>query len=70
MTWQILDSKEIASEPKELGSAEINITKSEGVITVRHGECGTVLSSWLASGNDWNAIWETIRHLESVADDR
>ena len=64
--------KQIVKEPIERGSAEINVSLSKGIITVKHGECGTVLRSWVASGNDWDSLWLTIKELESnsVADDR
>lgn len=64
--------KEIVKEPIEKGSAEINVSLSKGIITVKHGECGSVLRSWVASGNDWDSLWLTIKELESnsVADDR
>ena len=46
---------------------------SNGIITVRHSECNTVLAEWLAEEGDWDRIWIAIRDIkqqrEEVNDD-
>lgn len=49
---------------KELGHAGFSVDLSDGVITVRHFECDSVLAQWTANKGDWNLIWKTIRNLE------
>jgi hypothetical protein len=48
----------------ERGSAGINLRLSNGVITVRHSECNTVLAEWLAEEGDWDRIWIAIRDIK------
>ena len=48
----------------ERGSAGINLELSNGVITVRHSECNTVLAEWLAEEGDWDRIWIAIRDIK------
>ena len=49
---------------KVKGSAGINIELSEGVITVYHSECNSVLEKWTAKEGDWDLLWEAIRLLK------
>ena len=48
----------------ERGSAGMNLRLSNGVITVRHSECNTVLAEWLAEEGDWDRIWIAIRDIK------
>ncbi len=48
----------------ERGRAGINLELSNGIITVRHFECNTVLAEWLAEEGDWDRIWIAIRDIK------
>jgi len=48
----------------ERGNAGINLELSNGIITVRHSECNTVLAEWLAEEGDWDRIWIAIRDIK------
>ena len=52
---------------KELGSAGFSVDLSDGVITIKHFQCGSVLAQWDANIGDWDLIWKTIRNLENKA---
>lgn len=54
-------------EVKERGAASINIALSNGVITVRHGDDGSVLAQWTANAGDWEELWRNIIALKAVA---
>lgn len=49
---------------RERGQATINIDLTDGVITVRHGDCNSILAEWVAKNGDWNSLFEKIRLLE------
>jgi len=49
---------------QERGSANININLNDGIITVRHGDCNSILAQWVAKNGDWNSLFEKIRLLE------
>ena len=51
------------SEPKENGSAEINIKLTNGIISVNHTDINFELASWVGSKGDWNKIWSLIDSL-------
>lgn len=50
-------------EPKENGSAEINIKLTNGIISVNHTDINFELASWVGSKGDWNKIWSLIDSL-------
>jgi hypothetical protein len=50
---------------KEKGQASIKIILSKGIITVKHGTDGAILSQWTAEAGDWDRIWEVIRALQN-----
>jgi hypothetical protein len=50
-----------------LGAAAMKIELSEGIITVYHGTCGTVLKQFRANENSWNLIWQGILNAQSIA---
>lgn len=54
---------------KERGAAEMIIDLHKGVITVRHGEGGSVLAQWVANAGDWEQLWETIRQLQVAGEE-
>ena len=43
------------------------IINQDGVITIKHFQCGSVLAQWDANIGDWDLIWKTIRNLENKA---
>jgi len=45
------------------GAASINVSLSQGRITVLHGDTGEELHSTDAIEGDWDRIWETLRSL-------
>ena len=51
----------------QLGNAGFSVDLSDGVITVKHFECDSVLAQWTANKGDWDFIWKTIRNLEEKA---
>ena len=55
------------NQPKERGAASINITLTGGVITVTHGEGGSVLAEWTANAGDWEKLWDRINELKALA---
>jgi|TARA_R110000772_G_scaffold103711_2_gene204919 hypothetical protein len=48
---------------KEPGCAEMHISLSQGVITIKHGTDKEILSQWVASKGDWSKIWKTFDAL-------
>ena len=55
---------------KVKGAAGINIELSEGVITVYHSECNSVLEKWTAKEGDWDFLWGAIRLLKEKASEQ
>ena len=55
---------------KVKGAAGINIELSEGVITVYHSECNSVLEKWTAKEGDWDFLWVTIELLKEKASEQ
>lgn len=49
---------------QERGSASMNIDLTDGIITVRHGDCNSILVQWVAKNGDWNSLFEKIKLLE------
>lgn len=55
-------------EIKERGHASIFIEIKNGVITVTHGTDKVTLAEWVAQGNDWDQLWQTINKLKNHAE--
>lgn len=55
-------------EVKERGAASIIVTLENGKIYVEHGTDDAVLAEWVAQGNDWGELWETIDRLKLRAE--
>jgi|TARA_R100000329_G_scaffold67537_2_gene59281 hypothetical protein len=52
----------------EKGNAGVNIELSNGVITVRHSECNSILKQWTARKGDWNLLFGLLEEMEKQTD--
>lgn len=49
---------------REEGNASFTCDLSNGVITIKHGSCNSILYQWTANEGDWNKIFKIIKKLE------
>jgi hypothetical protein len=54
----------------EKGSAEINVSLSDGIITVRHSEFSgkPILRQWRARKGDWDRIFQSFDLLQQLSE--
>ena len=55
---------------KEKGSAGFSADLTDGVISIKHCECDSVLAEWVAEEGDWSKLWDTIRTLQGGSNEQ